>query len=103
MDATALLAPLAALVLAPLFLGIINRTKAFFAGRHGQPLFQLYFDLQKLLGKGATYSRTSTWIVRGGPIIGLDALMDVVLLVPLGGLSGLVRFPGDLLLFAYLL
>ena len=51
----------------------INRTKAFFAGRRGQPLLQPYFDLVKLLRKGATYSRTTTWVFRAGPIVGLAA------------------------------
>jgi formate hydrogenlyase subunit 4 len=38
--ATSLLPPLCALVLAPLLLGVINRTKAFVAGRRGPPLLQ---------------------------------------------------------------
>ena len=29
-----------AVILAPLLLGVINRTKAFFGGRRGQPLLQ---------------------------------------------------------------
>ena len=39
----------AALFLAPLLFGIIAKVKAFFAGRKGIPLFQLYFDIFKLL------------------------------------------------------
>ena len=38
-------APLCALVLAPLLLGVINRTKAFVAGRRGPPLLQPYRDV----------------------------------------------------------
>ena len=53
-----------ALLLAPLLLGIINKTKAFFAGRKGQPFLQTYYDLWKLLHKGAVYSRTTSWIFR---------------------------------------
>ena len=48
MKAITLLPPLLALLLSPLLLGVINRTKAVFAGRNGQPLFQAYFDLWKL-------------------------------------------------------
>jgi len=103
MNFTALLPPSAALVLAPLLLGIVNRTKAIFGGRRGQPLLQLYFDLFKLLGKGATYSQTTTWLFSAGPIIGLGAVFVAALLVPLGGVSGSLSFTGDLLLFAYLL
>jgi formate hydrogenlyase subunit 4 len=94
---------LLALALSPLLLGIINRVKAFFAGRVGPPLGQLYFDLWKLLHKGAVYSPTTTWVFRAGPVVGLAAMLAALLLVPLGNTPGLVSFPGDFLLFAYLL
>jgi formate hydrogenlyase subunit 4 len=94
---------LLALVLSPLLSGIINRTKAFFAGRRGQPLLQTYFDLWKLLQKGAVYSRTTTWLFRAGPIIGLAATLTAVLLMPLGNFPALIAFPADFLLFAGLL
>ncbi len=103
MNATGILPLAAGLLLAPLVPGVITRTKAFFAGRRGQPLLQLYFDLWKLLGKGATYSRTTTWIFRAGPLVGLAAVLGVLALTPLGGLPAAVRFPGDVWLFAYLL
>ena len=91
------------LVFAPLLLGIINRTKALFAGRRGQPLLQLYCDVWKLLRKGAVYSRTTTWIFSVGPIVGLAAVLAAMALVPFGKMPALVAFPGDLVLFAYLL
>lgn len=91
------------LVLAPLMLGIIQRTKAFFAGRHGPPFLQPYFDLIKLLQKGAVYSKTTTPLFRAGPIVGLAALLIASLLVPMGGAKALLSFPGDLILFVYLL
>jgi formate hydrogenlyase subunit 4 len=96
-------APLLALALAPLMLGVINRTKALFAGRNGPPLLQTYFDLWKLLRKGAVYSRTTTWIFRAGPIVGVAAPAAVLLILPLGGERALVAFPGDIFLLAYLL
>ena len=68
------------LVFAPLLLGIINRTKALFAGRRGMPLLQLYYDVWKLLRKGAVYSRTRTWIFRAGPIVGLAAVVAAIVL-----------------------
>jgi formate hydrogenlyase subunit 4 len=91
------------LFLAPLLLGIINRTKAIVAGRTGQPLLQAYHDLLKLLRKGAVYSRTATWVFRAGPVVGLAAVLIASGLVPLGGVPAALSFPGDLLLFAYLL
>lgn len=94
---------LLAATLAPLLLGIINRTKAVVAGRRGAPLLQPYYDLFKLLQKGAVYSRTATWVIVSGPIIGLAAAFVALLIVPLGTIPGLVAFPGDLILLAYLL
>jgi formate hydrogenlyase subunit 4 len=90
-------------VLAPLLLGVINRTKATFAGRNGPPLLQLYWDLWRLLGKGAAYSHTTTWVFRAGPIVSLAAFLTALTLLPFGGTRSLLAFDGDLFLFAYLL
>lgn len=87
----------------PLLLGVIGKTKAWFAGRNGPPLLQAYFDVWKLLQKGAVYSRTTTWIFRAGPIVSLAALLCAGLLVPLGSTSGPLSFGGDAIAFAYLL
>jgi len=103
MDAEALIHIGIALLLAPLFLGVVNRTKAVFAGRQGRPLLQAYFDLAKLLRKGAVYSRTTTWVFRAGPVIGLSAVLMSLTLLPFGGQGALISFKGDFVLFAYLL
>jgi formate hydrogenlyase subunit 4 len=103
MEIRALINVLLALVLSPLLLGIINRTKAAFGGRKGPPLLQAYFDLRKLLRKGAVYSRTTTWIFRAAPAVTAAAMASALLLVPFGGQPGILPFSGDLFLFAYLL
>jgi formate hydrogenlyase subunit 4 len=91
-----------ALVFSPLLIGMINRVKAFFAGRRGTPLLQLYRDLAKLFRKGAVYSRTSTWILRAGPAAGLACILAAAALTPFGGCA-LLGFDGDLILFSGLL
>jgi formate hydrogenlyase subunit 4 len=91
------------LLLAPFLPGIINRVKAAFAGRHGQPMFQTWFDIMKLLGKGAVYSRTTSWLFRAGPVVGLAAAVVAVAVVPWAGAPGLLSFEGDLVLFGGLL
>jgi formate hydrogenlyase subunit 4 len=98
-----LVPPALALLLAPLLPGVIARTKAFFAGRRGPPLLQAYFDLWKLLRKGAVYSRTTSWVFRAGPILGLAAALTALAIVPLGAFRAPLAFEGDLLLLAYLL
>ncbi len=103
MNTASFLPPLLALVLSPLLPGLINRTKAFFAGRRGPPLLQTYFDLWKLLQKDAVYSRTTTWAFRAGPMVGLAGVLAAAMLMPLGGVPALIAFPADFLLFAGLL
>ncbi len=103
MSATSIIPPLLGLLLSPLMLGVINRTKAFFAGRNGQPLLQVYYDLWKLLHKGAVYSRTTTWVFRAGPIVGLASALAALAMLPLGGIAAPLSFSGDLIAFAGLL
>ena len=94
----------AALLLAMplLLLGIIGKTKAAFAGRVGPPVLQPYFDVLKLLRKGSVFSRTTTWVFKAGPVVGLVTALFAALLIPLGGHLAPVSFEGDLVLFAYL-
>jgi formate hydrogenlyase subunit 4 len=94
---------LLALVLAPFLLSVINRTKALYAGRRGQPWLQPYYDLWRLVRKGAVYSRTTTWVFRAGPIVGLAAVLTALLLLPFGREPAVIAFQGDFLLFVYLL
>jgi len=94
---------LLALILPPLLLGVIARTKALFAGRVGPSLFQPYYDLFKLFQKGSVVSTTTTWIFWAGPIVGLVSTVLAVLLIPLGHGSAPLSFTGDLILLAYLL
>lgn len=89
--------------LPPLLLGVITRTKARFAGRSGPPLFQPYYDLQKLIQKGSVFSTTTTWVFRAGPVVGLVTAALAALFLPLADARAPISFTGDLILFAYLL
>src|SRR2546425_12050044 len=91
------------LLVPPLMLGVINRTKSWFAGRAGPPLLQPYFDVWKLLRKGAVYSRTTTWIFKASPIVSLATVVCAGLVVPLSAGASPVGFAGDVILFGYLL
>ena len=95
--------PLAAWIFSPLMLGIINRVKAIFAGRRGQPLLQLYFDLFKLLRKGSVYSRSTSLVIRIAPSVTLACVAIGTTLLPWGGLRAPAAFAGDIILLAYLL
>ncbi|MEW6427195.1 MAG: NADH-quinone oxidoreductase subunit H [Thermodesulfobacteriota bacterium] len=90
------------LVAAPLLPGIIARTKAKIAGRRGQPLLQLYFDLWKLFRKGMVLSTTTTWLFRAGPLAAVAVVLVAAMLVPFGRMAAPLSFTGDLILFVYL-
>jgi formate hydrogenlyase subunit 4 len=68
-----------AMLLAPLLLSIIHRTKAVFAGRRGQPWLQPYWELGKLLRKSAVYSHTTTRVFVVGPIASCAAALLALL------------------------
>jgi formate hydrogenlyase subunit 4 len=92
-----------ALLLAPLLLGIINRTKAMVAGRRGPPVLQPYWDIIKSLRRGAVYGDVTSWVFRLGPVINLAALAAALLITPFGGVESALSFSGDVVLLAGLL
>ena len=89
--------------MAPLMPALAARTTAFLTGRRGAPVLQPYRDLGKLMGKGAVYSGTTTWVFRLAPAGVLGSGMLAVCLLPLDGRAALVGFPGDMIAFAGLL
>ena len=95
--------PLCALILAPLLIGIVNRTKAVIAGRRGPPLLQPYWDIAKSLRRGAVYGEVTTWLFRLGPTVGLAALAAALLVTPFGGVGAAVSFSGDMIVLVGLL
>jgi len=98
-----LLAHLAVLLLLPpLLLGVINRTKSWFSGRSGPPLLQAYADIARLLGKGFTFSRTTSWVFRAGPLVALGSALLAGLFVPFGPAAP-CSFSGDAVLALYFL
>lgn len=94
---------LLSLALAPLLPGVINKTKAFFAGRRGPPVLQLYFDIAKLMRKGALYSTTTTAVFRLFPSLALAGTLVAALFMPFGSAPSPLAFDGDVVLFFHLL
>jgi formate hydrogenlyase subunit 4 len=91
------------LLLPPLLLGVINKTKAVLVGRRGPSIWQPYYDIRKLLRKEVALSATTTWIFVLAPVVGLVTALLAGLLVPLGPFAAPIAFAGDFVLFAYLL
>jgi formate hydrogenlyase subunit 4 len=91
------------IVFAPLLPGMINRVKAWVAGRRGPPVLQLYYDLARLWRKGAVLSTAVSAAHVAGPAIAWVATLAAAFLLPLGPAQGALGFRGDAFLFVYLL
>ncbi len=91
-----------AMLAAPLLIGIINKVKAFFAGRKGPRVLQLYYDLAKLMKKSSVYSTSRGWIFELAPWGSLGCTMLMLILLPAACLTSPAAFPGDMVLFVYL-
>lgn len=91
------------LLLAPLLPGIINRVKAWVAGRRGPPVLQLYYDLARLWRKGVVLSTLASPGFIAGPAVAWVAILGAALLLPLGPAGAVLSFRGDVLLLVYLL
>ena len=84
------------LLFAPLAIGVINKTKAFFAGRKGVRVLQLYYDIFKLLKKEHVYSESSNFILRMAPLTSLALTVIAMFFLPLGAYSSPFAFAGDI-------
>ncbi|MGB7787642.1 respiratory chain complex I subunit 1 family protein [Methanoregula sp.] len=91
------------LAIAPLFISLIKKVKAWTQGRRGPPLFQTYFMLAKLVKKEVIYSPHSSWIMRVTPIINIAAILVAALFVPLVFVPEPVGGIGNIILLLYLL
>ncbi len=91
------------LLLAPLLPGLINKVKAWVAGRRGPPVLQLYYDLLRLWQKSVVLSSLASPGFVIGPAVAFVAVLGAALLLPLGPFGAALSFRGDLLLWIYLL
>ena len=92
---------LALLVMPFVIVGTINRVKARWAGRRGPPIFQLAFDLLRLVRKVPVYSTVTTPVFRIGPLVVAGTAVLSAAIVPLAGGASIVSFPFDFVWFAY--
>jgi formate hydrogenlyase subunit 4 len=98
-----LISPILALVLSPLMVGLINRTKAQVAGRKGPVLLQTYYDLYRLFHKGSVFSTTTSWIFRISPAVIFSSTLAATCFVPFFPLGKGFSFVGDVVVLLYLL
>jgi formate hydrogenlyase subunit 4 len=91
------------LLLAPLLPGIINKVKAWVAGRRGPPVLQLYYDLARLWQKSVVISTLASPGFVVGPAVAWVAIAGAVMLLPVGPMGRALSFRGDMLVLIYLL
>ncbi|MDO9584128.1 MAG: NADH-quinone oxidoreductase subunit H [Desulfomicrobium sp.] len=91
------------LLLAPLLPGIINKVKAWVAGRQGPPVLQLYYDLARLWRKSVVVSTLASPGFIIAPAVAWTAVVAAALLLPLAGAGAAFSFDGDVLLLVYFL
>jgi formate hydrogenlyase subunit 4 len=87
------------LLLAPLVSGIIKTAKARLQNRRGPGIFQLYYDLLKLLKKGSVISPTTSWVFAIAPYVYFATALVAAALVPLAYSA---NGAGDLFVLIYL-
>ena len=87
-----------------LLLGVIRKVKALMQNRIGSPALQPFYDTAKLLRKGETVSKNTSWVFAATPLLALAVALTLGVLVPWTGVTvpGDVRW-ADLLVVVYLL
>lgn len=86
-----------------LFIGIINKTKAFWGGRKGAPILQPFYDFIKLLKKSEVISTATSFIFAVTPSLSIAAVLFAGLLVPIFNHRAILSFEGSFILFAYIM
>ena len=90
------------LLFAPfLMIGVIKKTKAFFAGRKGVSIFQPLWDFIRLMKKDFVISNTTSWVFKFAPIVGFATTIFAALFVPMAGGMSIINVPCAFIIFAY--
>ncbi len=69
-------------LLPPLLIGVIRKTKARLQNRIGAPLWQPFFDLLKLFRKDEIVSETASWMFRFSAAAGLSIVLYLAIISP---------------------
>lgn len=86
-----------------LFIGIINKVKAFWAGRKGAPIIQPFYDFVRLIKKGVIINNNISAIFQIAPAVTFASTLFAGLLIPILNYKSIISFEGNFILFAYIL
>lgn len=94
---------LAVLVMPIVLVGLVNRTKSWWAGRRGPRVSQSLWDLLRLLRKQPVYSAVTTPLFRAGAWAVLASSLLAAQIAPIFGAIAPLQFGHDFIVFAYVL
>lgn len=83
--------------------GVVNRTKSWWAGRKGPRLLQSAHDLRRLLGKHPVVSSVASPLFRIGPYVVLVCSLLAMSMAPMLGAYAPLQFSHDFVALAYTL
>lgn len=86
-----------------LMMGVIKKTKAFWAGRKGVSLFQPLYDFIRLLKKDFVISRTTSVVFKIAPVVAISSVLAASLFVPMATGTALINIQAGIIIFAYVL
>ena len=86
-----------------LMIGIIKKTKAFWAGRKGVNILQPFWDFARLIKKDAVYSNTTSWVFKLAPVVLLSSVIFASLFVPMATGQAIINLQFSFVIFAYAL
>ncbi len=89
------------LVIPFIMIGIIKKTKAFWAGRKGASIFQPVYDFIRLMNKETICGETTSFIFKLAPLISFAAILFASLFVPLADGKSIIEMPFAFIIFAY--
>ena len=86
-----------------LMIGVIKKTKAFWAGRKGVSIMQPLWDFLRLMKKDSVISETTSWVFKFAPVAGFASILFAALFVPLVAGKPIFNIPFAFVVFSYIL
>lgn len=86
-----------------LMMGLIKKTKAFWAGKKGPSIIQPLYDFVRLIKKDFVISKTTSVVFKLAPVFAISTVLFAALFVPLASGSAIINIPVGLVVFSYIL
>lgn len=86
-----------------LMVGLIKKTKAFWAGKKGPSIIQPLYDFVRLIKKDFVISKTTSVVFKLAPVFAISTVLFAALFVPLASGKAIINIPVGLVVFSYIL